>query len=250
MVSWVCFAPWRLPRPKGRCKVSAMPNQDEPDPAYLASLANDPEYAAARDEMRAAFKLDISSAETRAAFEQGKSAERQKVLNEYAALRSTGLLCTCGFDKQTAGTTPVWACPLYDEHLNRTQEDQRKRRASDPPSRVIAHDGLAPESLGAKYAREVVKLPPGVVEPVALGEALTLPIRKDKTIMDQIDQWFTYHAPSEDQQMRYEALRSKARELAITIVAMTPLSADQTAALRKLRECVATANAAIACEDK
>lgn len=63
----------------------------------------------------------------------------------------------------------------------------------------------------------------------------------------EIDNWFKYHAPQGNQTERYELIRAKARELAIMIVDCTPPSADQTAAIRKLRECVMTANAAIAC---
>ncbi len=63
-----------------------------------------------------------------------------------------------------------------------------------------------------------------------------------------INEWFTYHAPKDGQPKRYEAIRNKAKELATIIVESTPPSADQTAALRKLRECVMTANASIALE--
>lgn len=57
---------------------------------------------------------------------------------------------------------------------------------------------------------------------------------------------FTYHAPDADQQVAYEKLRNAAYDFAAALVELTPASADQTAALRKLRECVMTANAAIA----
>jgi len=64
----------------------------------------------------------------------------------------------------------------------------------------------------------------------------------------QIDEWFTYHAPKGDQPQRYVTLRDKAKELAIVIALCCPSSADRTSALRKLRECVMTANASIALE--
>lgn len=68
-------------------------------------------------------------------------------------------------------------------------------------------------------------------------------------ITDQdIDNWFTYYPPNDSQKDRYIAIRSIAKELAKKIIDYTPPSADQTAAIRKLRECVMTANAAIACE--
>lgn len=65
---------------------------------------------------------------------------------------------------------------------------------------------------------------------------------------EEIDNIFSYHAPTADQPQRYELIRSKARELALVIIENTPSSADQTAAIRKLRECVMTANASIALE--
>lgn len=65
-----------------------------------------------------------------------------------------------------------------------------------------------------------------------------------------LENWFTYHAPSEVDIAAYSAIRTAARNLADVIVSITPPSADQTAALRKLRECVMTANAAIACKGK
>lgn len=65
-----------------------------------------------------------------------------------------------------------------------------------------------------------------------------------------IDNWFTYHAPTSDQQVAYEKLRSSAKDFAYAINDLVPDSADKTAALRKLREAVMTANQAIACGGK
>jgi len=63
----------------------------------------------------------------------------------------------------------------------------------------------------------------------------------------KIDSWFTYHKPEGDQTERYVRIRDKAKELAIVIAESTPDCADQTTAIRKVREAVMTANAAIAC---
>lgn len=63
-----------------------------------------------------------------------------------------------------------------------------------------------------------------------------------------IENWFTYHAPNEEQQKRYVELRASAKLMAYAIVNNTKPSADQSAALRLLRECVMTANASIALE--
>ena len=65
-----------------------------------------------------------------------------------------------------------------------------------------------------------------------------------------IENIFTYHAPTPDQLPKYEAIRSKAKEMGQCIVDNTPGSADQTAAIRLLREAVMTANAAIALQGK
>jgi hypothetical protein len=65
-------------------------------------------------------------------------------------------------------------------------------------------------------------------------------------LKDKIEDLFTYHAPEGGQPAQYEAIRSAAKTFAHVVVANTPASADQTAAIRKLRECVMTANAAIA----
>lgn len=63
--------------------------------------------------------------------------------------------------------------------------------------------------------------------------------------------WFTYHAPKDtDTTDRYAAIRAAGLFMAKVIVQCTPPSADQTAAIRKIREAVMTANAAIACDGK
>jgi hypothetical protein len=57
---------------------------------------------------------------------------------------------------------------------------------------------------------------------------------------------FSYHAPDEAQIRQYADIRASAKGLAAVILLHTPPCADQQAALRLLRECVMTANAAIA----
>jgi hypothetical protein len=61
-----------------------------------------------------------------------------------------------------------------------------------------------------------------------------------------LDHIFSYHAPDPEQQKHFQAIREAAKNLAHVIVASTPPSADQTAAIRMLRECVAIANASVA----
>lgn len=64
-----------------------------------------------------------------------------------------------------------------------------------------------------------------------------------------LDKWFSYHPPKGDQVKRYEKLRAQARLFAETIMANVPDCADRSAALRKVREAVMSANAGIACEE-
>lgn len=65
-----------------------------------------------------------------------------------------------------------------------------------------------------------------------------------------LDNVFMYHAPTSDQLPKYEELRSSAKDFAATIQRLVPDCADRTAAIRKVREAVMTANAAIALEGK
>lgn len=67
---------------------------------------------------------------------------------------------------------------------------------------------------------------------------------------ENIENWFTYHAPKDDQPARYSKIREAAKVLAHIIQENTPPSADQTVAIRKLREVVMVANASIACGGK
>jgi hypothetical protein len=69
------------------------------------------------------------------------------------------------------------------------------------------------------------------------------------TVAD-LDNWFTYHSPTAEQLPRYQAIRDSGKALAKTILENTPASADQTAAIRKVREACMTANQAIACGGK
>ena len=64
-----------------------------------------------------------------------------------------------------------------------------------------------------------------------------------------LDNWFSYHKPLGDQPERYAKIRDAARAFAEVIVRNTPSCADQTAAIRKLRETVMAANLSIACNE-
>ena len=66
----------------------------------------------------------------------------------------------------------------------------------------------------------------------------------------EFDEWFRYHAPTLDDLIAYQHIRDAARVFAEAILANTSRSADQSAALRKVREAMMTANAARACGGK
>jgi len=69
------------------------------------------------------------------------------------------------------------------------------------------------------------------------------------TLSDEdLDNFFTYHAPTAEQKDSYEVIRYAAKILATTIRDNCPVNADTSMAIRKVREAVMTANAAIACE--
>jgi hypothetical protein len=67
-----------------------------------------------------------------------------------------------------------------------------------------------------------------------------------RPLREKLDEIFKYHAPDSDQQVAYEKLRTEAKQFAKAIIELTPACADQTAAIRLVREAVMTANAAIA----
>jgi len=61
---------------------------------------------------------------------------------------------------------------------------------------------------------------------------------------------FHYHTPSEAQLQQYIRIRDGAGDFARVVMLTCPPSADRSAALRKIREAVMTANASIALEGK
>lgn len=63
----------------------------------------------------------------------------------------------------------------------------------------------------------------------------------------ELDILFSHHPPTGDQVARYELLRHSAQIFAAQIIRHCPAGADRSAAIRKVREAVMTANAAIAC---
>ncbi len=63
---------------------------------------------------------------------------------------------------------------------------------------------------------------------------------------DAIEELFTYHKPTPQQEIAYLAIRDGAKQLARIINDCCPAGPDRTTAVRKIREAVMTANASIA----
>jgi hypothetical protein len=65
-----------------------------------------------------------------------------------------------------------------------------------------------------------------------------------------LEEIFSYHAPGPAEVAHYNAIRQFRLAMARAIIEHTPPGPDQTAAIRKLRETVTTANSAIALKGK
>lgn len=72
----------------------------------------------------------------------------------------------------------------------------------------------------------------------------------DTTLLEWVDDVFIYHPADEDQQRRYASVRQAAKTLVTAILIECPSSPDRSAAVRKVREAVMTANASIALKGK
>ena len=68
----------------------------------------------------------------------------------------------------------------------------------------------------------------------------------NRPTLADLEELFTYHPPNAIQELAYTNLRKAAKQFATVILQNTPPSADQSAAIRKVRETIMTANAAVA----
>lgn len=117
---------------------------------------------------------------------------------------------------------------------------------------ICAYSLVVTDTHGTKYVRHPLEVKEGLIYP---NDAGTAPKDAERTTIkpvpgtaDWVDEVFTYHAPTSDQITKYQRVRDNAKSFARVVFENTPRCADQTAAIRKLRECVHTANAAIALE--
>ncbi len=63
---------------------------------------------------------------------------------------------------------------------------------------------------------------------------------------ESLDWVFDYHRPNDEQRKMYDDVRVAAKNMARVIFESCPACADRSAAIRKVREAMFTANAAIA----
>lgn len=66
----------------------------------------------------------------------------------------------------------------------------------------------------------------------------------------QLDDMFTYHAPTSDQLPKYAAINAAAKAFAMVVRDNTSPSADQSAAIRHIRDARMAANSAVALEGR
>lgn len=84
------------------------------------------------------------------------------------------------------------------------------------------------------------------IERVFGAQQAASPLR-EMTDAERIDIAFTYQRP-DDRFRQYAVVRAAGKTLALAILNAAPKCADRTDAIRKVREAVMTANAAIALE--
>ena len=120
---------------------------------------------------------------------------------------------------------------------------------------LATYSRIVPCKLGGFQEDGYISFSPA--EQFEKGNTLDEPFGENVVIADlrsfkqeEIDNWFTYHAPTKTQVIQYGELRTAAKIFAETINKHVPAGADKTAAMRELRGCVMAANLAIACYQK
>lgn len=129
--------------------------------------------------------------------------------------------------------------PVLYMHLEQLQRMYPRGMFPDPGALISALDSHPQISVESTVIGE----PVGAIRVtrIILNPALA---RKPGAL--DLDHIFMYHAPGNDDVPRYQKLREAAKAFAQVIVDETPEGADQSAAIRLVREAVMTSNAAVA----
>ena len=91
--------------------------------------------------------------------------------------------------------------------------------------------------------------PPAEPKPLtedSAPESMPPPDRGAVSIMQNLDWVFDYHRPNDEQRKMHDDVRAAAKNMVTVIIESCPACADRSAAIRKVREAMFTANAAIA----
>lgn len=106
-----------------------------------------------------------------------------------------------------------------------------------PTGQLVRFDPDAPQTQEVK---EMLTEKP-------MSQARTEMARVDAPTADTLEHLFTYHGATEETIPKYKKIRAAGLNMARVIDECCPAGADKSAAIRKVREAVMTANAAIAC---
>lgn len=125
-------------------------------------------------------------------------------------------------------------------------------KLSDAPDYCQKVDGLhgdfehlSDEAFRQKV-NEILMLAPPCIPSDSGVTIMDLKESNKQSRIQRVERDFTYHAPKGDQTQRYEQIREKAKEFALLILDLTPVSLEQDQALMLLNLTSMSANAAIA----
>lgn len=110
-------------------------------------------------------------------------------------------------------------------------------------------DGVIEGQDAPAAPEETAEVVPNSPEVEALGMGMP-GVTDQPAQVDSIHAMFMHHPPEGDQALFYAAIRNAAENFARVIETYAPASADRSAAIRKVREAMFTANAAIALAGK
>lgn len=125
-----------------------------------------------------------------------------------------------------------------------TEADHERARAAFAKANV---------SVDTTAEGETIETPmPYMLHAVAAALNAVEPPKPSLSEADQalLDNWFQYHAPTDEQKERLTQLRAAGKVFAEKVVDLCPPSADRTHAIRVIRDAVFWANASIMCGGK
>ena len=158
----------------------------------------------------------------------------------------------CGFLHKGVGTkAPTEEVPDVSRSKNNAELDFEAMVNPD----MLRKWGMANLARRLQQALDDMQRRPGAPKPAGgppaeLGAPTDEKPRHPSAVtLDKVRHWFTYHPPAGQEDIdAYQGIREAGGVMALEILRLTPPGADQTVAIRKIREAVMTANAARACK--